>query len=132
MLDTQNQSRYNSLECHSIVFILLFFCKLSEFHNHFYSKQNCNSLVLIIFFDITGKVIKVRRKQIHRPWTKQEIEAVLGCFEDRLKHLKLPGKREIEDCMTKNMEALSRRSWKDIKYYCKHYTDKLKRSYKKV
>jgi len=67
-----------------------------------------------------------QKKQIHRPWKVEEIQAVLSSFEPILKKHKLPGKRQIEECKRINEMALMKRSWLNIKYYCKHYVDKLK------
>ena len=81
--------------------------------------------ILLIF---TGKSTKPKKKQIHRPWSVGEVRAVLGAFEPLMRKGKLPGKAAIEKLKEENKKVLSQRTWKDIKYYCKYYKDKLKSS----
>ena len=54
------------------------------------------------------------RKLEKRPWTEEEKRVVFEFFEDNIIRCKLPGKRDIDECLRKN-EVLQTRSWRNIK-----------------
>ena len=117
-----------SLAATSLIVICVQIVFIRGFHAHI-----CLSTLLSLFlhFSILSDEIPEAlpsKKQTHRSWKPAEVHAVLSSFEALLKAHKLPGKRLIEDCKSQNKEALKDRSWLNVKYYCKQYVEKLKKS----
>ena len=55
-----------------------------------------------------------KRKLQKKPWSEAEKTVVLKYFENDILMNKLPGKRNIEECMRQN-PILQKRTWKNIK-----------------
>lgn len=62
---------------------------------------------------------KTRRVIARRDWSGAEKAAVLHYFGDYVSRQKLPGKKEIEDCISKE-EILCYRSWRNVKDFIRN------------
>ena len=60
-----------------------------------------------------------KKKQVKRPWSEEEKAAVLDCFGHHILQGKIPGKKDIEDCM-KKYPFLQKRTWKNIKDFVRN------------
>lgn len=72
---------------------------------------------------------KSRTPSIKKPWSEQEIDAVLKFFKFDLKKEYLPGKEKCLQCI-KQHPVLQNRKWTDVKYYLKNYYAKNKKMLK--
>lgn len=53
------------------------------------------------------------------PWTEKEKETVIKQFQKYLLLKKLPGKREIQNCIDTEI-VLSRRTWRNVKDFIRN------------
>ena len=86
-------------------------------------------------FELTGtkrtqegegrKTIKKMKIMLHpqksrkRTWVKEEQDAVLKHLSKFILLKRIPGKMDIDNCIAKE-PALSRRSWKNVKDFCRN------------
>lgn len=68
---------------------------------------------------------KKKKNTKHRPWSEYEREAVKRNLHHILVLNQLPGKKAIEDCISKE-PSLSTRSWRNVKDFCRNALKSMK------
>lgn len=68
-------------------------------------------------------------KSKRRPWTREEKKAVDEELGTLIRRMKVPGKLDCDRCL-RNKSILSKRTWKDIKYYVHNTIQSVNRRYK--
>lgn len=61
---------------------------------------------------------------VKRPWSSTGSTAVLKYFQHKIKIKTVPNKEDCLKCIDASKDALSQRSWRDIKYYVYNYIKK--------